>query len=94
MPVPPALHNPENVAARLAGLLDAAMDGILSVDEQQRIVQYNRAAEKIFGWPAAEVLGPRLEMLIPKRFRSNHAAEVQRFGHTGVSSRRMGGDRV
>lgn len=94
MPAQPALHNPENVAARLAGLLDAAMDGILSVDEQQRIVQYNRAAEKIFGWSAPEVLGQRLEMLIPQRFRPNHAAEVQRFGQTGVSSRRMGGDRV
>ncbi|TFZ07838.1 PAS domain-containing sensor histidine kinase [Ramlibacter humi] len=85
----------QNVAARLAGLLDAAMDGILSVDEEQRIVQYNRAAEKIFGWTAEEVIGRRLEMLIPERFRPNHAGEVRRFGQTGVSSpRRMGGDRV
>jgi PAS domain S-box-containing protein len=84
----------DNVDARLAGLLDAAMDGILSVDESQRIVQYNRAAEKIFGWTAAEVLGQRIELLIPENHRAGHAGEVRRFGQTGVTSRRMGGDRV
>ena len=80
-----------DAAKRLAGLLDAAMDGILSVDEQQTIVLYNRAAEKIFGWPAAEVKGKPLEMLIPQRFRGGHGEQVRRFGATGVSSRRMVG---
>jgi PAS domain S-box-containing protein len=86
-----------NPAARLAGLLDSAMDGILSVDESQVIVLYNRAAEKIFGWPAGEVLGKPLSMLIPERFRASHPAQVRNFGRTGVSSRRMGraaGDRM
>ena len=40
----------DNAAARLASLLDSAMDAILTVDADQRIVLYNRAAEKIFGW--------------------------------------------
>lgn len=80
----------EGVAARLTGLLDSAMDGILSVDESQAIVLYNRAAEKIFGWTAAEALGQRLEMLLPPRHRGGHAAMVQRFGATGVTTRRMG----
>jgi PAS domain S-box-containing protein len=82
------------VAAHLAGVLDSAMDAILSVDEQQRIVLYNRAAEKIFGWAAAEAMGQPLEMLLPERFRSGHAALVRRFGQTGVTSRRMGGGTV
>jgi len=47
----------DSAAARLAGLLDSAMDEIISVDEAQRIVLYNRAAEKIFGRPATQVLG-------------------------------------
>ncbi|RYY60188.1 MAG: PAS domain-containing sensor histidine kinase, partial [Comamonadaceae bacterium] len=67
-----------------------AMDAILSVDEGQRIVLYNRAAEKIFGWPAAGVKGKSLEMLLPERFRGGHAAQVRQFGRTGVTSRRMG----
>src|SRR3712207_5622851 len=73
------------------------MDGILSVDEDQNIVLYNRAAEKIFGWTAAEVRGKPLSMLIPERFRAGHPGQVRQFGRTGVSSRRMGrsgGDRM
>jgi PAS domain S-box-containing protein len=77
-------------AARLSGLLDSAMDAIITMDEGQQIVLYNRAAEKIFGWPSAKVLGQRLDMLMPARFRPGHERHVQRFGLTGVTSRRMG----
>ena len=81
-------------AARLAGLLESAMDGIVSVDDSQRIVMYNRAAEKMFGWTAAEVRGQPLEMLIPQRYRPGHAQQVRRFGATGTTSRRMGDNTV
>ena len=77
-------------AARLAGLLDSAMDGILSIDQNQKIVLYNRAAEKIFGWTAQEALGQRLEFLMPETFRRTHARFVVLFGQTGITSRRMG----
>ncbi|WP_227494249.1 PAS domain-containing sensor histidine kinase [Ramlibacter pallidus] len=77
-------------AARLAGLLDSAMDGIISVDDAQRIVMYNRAAERMFGWTAAEVLDQPLDLLIPQRFRGGHSQQVRRFGATGTTSRRMG----
>lgn len=70
------------------------MDGIVSVDDTQRIVMYNRAAEKIFGWTADQVLGQPLEMLIPARHRASHAQQVRRFGATGTTSRRMGDNTV
>jgi PAS domain S-box-containing protein len=82
------------LAARLSGLLDSAMDGIITTDEQQRIVMYNRAAEKIFGWPQLQVMGRPLEMLLPPHFRHSHAKHIQRFGSTGTTSRRMGSDLV
>jgi PAS domain S-box-containing protein len=82
------------LAARLTGLLDSAMDGIITVDEEQRIVMYNRAAERIFGWPHLQVMGQTLDMLLPPRFRHSHFAHMQRFGATGVTSRRMGADMV
>lgn len=82
------------LAARLSGLLDSAMDGIITVDESQRIVMYNRAAEKIFGWSSEEILGQSLGKLIPERHRSGHGAYVKRFGATGVTSRRMGDNTV
>ncbi len=74
----------------LAGMLESAMDGIITVDLKQRIVMYNRAAEKIFGWPAAQVMGRSLEMLIPARFHAAHHGHVDKFATTGVTSRRMG----
>jgi PAS domain S-box-containing protein len=81
-------------AARLGGLLDSAMDAIITIDGDQRITLYNRAAEKIFGWPAEKVLGQPLDQLLPPRYRTRHGEHVRRFGATGVTSRRMGGTTV
>ncbi|MBC7601992.1 MAG: PAS domain-containing sensor histidine kinase [Ramlibacter sp.] len=66
------------------------MDAIITVDSKQRILLYNRAAEKVFGWPRERMLGEQLENLIPGRFRGGHAGHVERFGVMGVTSRRMG----
>lgn len=76
--------------ARMRGILESAMDAIITIDQNQRIVLYNQAAEKIFGWPSQQVLGEHLEKLMPERFRGSHASHVRRFADTGVTSRRMG----
>ena len=82
-----ALHD---IEARVGGILDSAMDGIITVNEAQRIVQYNNAAEKMFRRPRAAVMGQPLEVLLPERFRQNHRKDIEQFGRTGVTSRRMG----
>ncbi|MBC7434718.1 MAG: PAS domain-containing sensor histidine kinase [Bdellovibrionales bacterium] len=66
------------------------MDAIITADEEQRIVLYNRAAEKIFGWTAFEMIGQPLSRLIPAHFHKVHDVHVARFDATGVTSRRMG----
>lgn len=76
--------------ARLSAIIDSAMDAILSVDEEQHVVVFNRAAEQMFRISRAEALGERLERFIPVRFRHAHAEHVRRFGETGVTSRAMG----
>ena len=75
---------------RLSGIIGSAMDGIITVDEQQRITLLNSAAERIFGCRAAEVLGQPLDRLIPERFRAAHAEHIRAFGQTNVTHRMMG----
>lgn len=57
--------NASITASLLAGVLESAMDAIITVDEQQRIILFNHTAEKMFGWPRQEVLQQPLEKLIP-----------------------------
>ncbi len=87
-------HAPDDDAARLASLLALAMDAIIAIDESQRVVLYNKAAETVFGWKAEEVLGRPLDRLIPGRFHAAHAGHVARFGRMGVTARHMGGSTV
>jgi PAS domain S-box-containing protein len=51
--------------AQLRGIVQAASDGILTVDRRGRITSVNRAAERMFGYPAQDVLARDLEMLVP-----------------------------
>jgi PAS domain S-box-containing protein len=75
---------------RLAGIVSSAMDAIITVDEDHRIVVFNEAAERMFGCPAAEALGQPLNLFIPERFRNSHAEHVRHFGETGGASRATG----
>ena len=76
--------------ARLSGILEAAMDAILVVDEGQRLVGLNPAAERMFGYPDGEALGQPLALLLPERFHRAHAHHVRGFGDSGVTGRSMG----
>jgi PAS domain S-box-containing protein len=76
--------------SQLSGIIQSAMDAIITVDEGQRVVIFNAAAEKMFGCTQPEAVGQFLERFIPQRFREGHADHVRRFGQTGVSSRAMG----
>jgi len=82
------------VAGLVDGIVESAMDAIITVDGSQRIVVFNSAAERVFGWPRAEALGAPLSLFIPERFRGVHTDHIAEFGRTGASSRRMAGARV
>lgn len=76
--------------ARLAGLISAAMDAVITVDQRQRIVTFNAAAEQMFGYGAEQVRGGLLDRLIPARWRQAHRDHVQGYGSKATGSRRMG----
>lgn len=67
-----------------------AADGIVGVDEQQHIVIFNRAAETMFGYSAAQAIGKHLSMLLPRDMRSAHSGHVDKFRHGGQPARYMG----
>ena len=79
---------------RLSAIIDSAMDAIITVDDAQRIILFNTAAEDLFGCPQAEALGGNLAQFIPARFHAAHAQHVRRFGEASIASRRMARQRI
>ncbi|CAG0928951.1 two-component system, NarL family, sensor histidine kinase EvgS [Thermoflexales bacterium] len=76
--------------ARLAAVIDSAMDAIITLDSQQRMIMFNAAAEKMFRCLAAEALGQSIDHFIPERFRSAHQGHIRYFDKTGITTRSMG----
>lgn len=75
---------------RLEGIIDSAMDAILTTDDEQKVVVFNDAAERMFQCSAQKAIGQPLGKFIPVRFREAHRHHVKGFGQSGVTSRRMG----
>ena len=76
--------------SRLASIVGSAMDAIITVDADQRIVLFNAAAETMFRCPVTEALGKPLGKFIPQRFREAHSNHVRSFTATGLTNRAMG----
>lgn len=55
--------------ARLRAILDTAVDGVVIVDDNGRIEGLNAAAERMYGWTRAELLGQHIDRLIPESYR-------------------------
>lgn len=78
---------------QLSGILAIAADAILLIDESHNIIQFNRGAEEIFGYPAAEIIGKPLELLLPDSAVGAHRSHVAAFARSGETARRMGARR-
>ena len=80
----------QRVELRLAAVIDSAMDAIISVNEDQRIVLFNPTAERVFGCAAHEALGQPLDRFILTRFRNAHHEHSRVFGPSDTTARQMG----
>src|SRR5882762_8333510 len=76
--------------ARLSGVIASAMDAIITVDEEQKIVLFNAAAESMFRCRAAEAVGQSIERFIPQRPHAAPGEQIRRFGQSGVSHPAVG----
>lgn len=75
--------------ARFAGILATANEAIISIDESQRTINFNKGAEKIFGYSPDEAIGQSLDLLIPESFQTIHRSHIARFADSTPSACRM-----
>ena len=81
---------PADLRERLADIVETAMDAIITIDGEQRIVLFNTAACQMFLRTAAEVLGQPLDLLIPATHRFLHRQHVFLYREGHEAARRMG----
>jgi len=70
-------------AERLDAILNTTVDGIIVIDGRGHIEWFNPAAERLFGWPAAEVIGKNVNILMPAPYHGEHDGYLQRYLSTG-----------
>lgn len=76
--------------AKFAGILDIAADAIITVNEHNAIVHFNRGAEAVFGYAPSEVMGKPLDLLMPERFATAHRSRVEQFAQSSEPAHFVG----
>jgi PAS domain S-box-containing protein len=72
---------------RSRGILETSLDGVLLMDAAGQVVDWNPAAERIFGWQRSEVIGrPLAECIIPEAQRAAHYRGLARYLETGEAN--------
>ncbi|MBF9061325.1 PAS domain S-box protein [Rhodobacterales bacterium HKCCSP123] len=70
--------------ARLASIISTSLDAIVVADQEGRVLEFNPAAEKIFGYARDEAMGARMEdLIVPEHHREAHVAGMKRYQATG-----------
>lgn len=71
---------------RLRSVLEHSLDAFVSVDQDERIVEWNRAAEATFGWRRGEAIGRTMtDLIVPPHMRATHRMLMARYLQTGES---------
>lgn len=68
---------------RMRSIVDHVVDGIITINAQGTVTTFNPAAERIFGYSSAEVIGQNVKMLMPEPYQSEHDRYVVNYLRTG-----------
>ena len=74
---------PQRGRAHLDAVLETAVDGIVLIDGSGKILMFNRACERLFGYRRQEALGQNVSMLMPEPYRSAHDRYLREYLRTG-----------
>ena len=70
--------------ARMRAMLDSALDAVVTIDHEGRVVEFNVSAERMFGYARRDVIGKQMvELLVPPRLRAAHTARVPALPRDG-----------
>ena len=70
--------------ARKAAILRSSLDALITIDVNGVVIEFNPAAERLFGYTSADVIGqPLAELIIPPQYREAHRAGLRRYLATG-----------
>ena len=69
--------------AHLQSILDTVPDAMVVIDEHGVVQSFSQAAERLFGWPADEVIGKNVDVLMPTPYREAHDGYLERYLTTG-----------
>jgi two-component system, LuxR family, sensor kinase FixL len=67
----------------LLSVLDTAVDAIIIIDDRARILVYNQACERLFGYKAAEALGQNVRLIMPDEYARDHDRYLSDYANTG-----------
>ena len=73
----------------LSGILNISPEAVIVIDSSHHITLFSRGAEKIFGHASKDVVGRRIDCLMPARYHAGHARHVEQFATSPVASLRM-----
>jgi PAS domain S-box-containing protein len=68
---------------RMRSVVNHVVDGIITIDERGSVESYNPAAQKLFGYERAEVLGRNVKMLMPEPYHSEHDGYISNYVRSG-----------